>query len=273
MLALVSSAVARPDLIQRTIHRRTDAPPLPPCVSYTPYTYVGCFLEVRPRSLQYSPNLVFSTMTVETCTATCKSNGFRYAGLIYYSECVCGTVFPPIAPETERSAPCNGNPSQKYGADQRFSIWEDPTYAAVDQATITSQYEALGCYTEGSGYHADQLDANTLTTEACLEACGAQLYPLAATEFAGECYCGAMLQGGSVEAPETECNMACNGAPNEICGGPSRLHLYEADILKSSQPCGESPPPPPATCKGTAYGYAPGKSATFISLGIGKNWG
>lgn len=72
--ALVSSTAAVPSPAAGAIHRRNDAPPLPPCPStdYTPYTYVGCFVEDNPESLQYNPNLVFSTMTVETCTATCK---------------------------------------------------------------------------------------------------------------------------------------------------------------------------------------------------------
>src|SRR4051812_13011931 len=73
-LELISSATAMHSTPARAIHRRNDAPPLPPCPStdYTPYTYVGCFYEDSPESLQYNPNLMFSTMTVETCTATCK---------------------------------------------------------------------------------------------------------------------------------------------------------------------------------------------------------
>jgi hypothetical protein len=67
--------------------------------------------------------------------------------------------------------------------------------------------------------------------------------------------------------------MACTGNANEKCGGSSRLDLYEAKVLESTQPCGSCPPPPSQTCSGTAYGYAPGQSNTFISLSIGKNWG
>src|SRR5262245_58075150 len=70
--ALVASTTGIPSIPARAIQRRTDAPPLPPCNCYTPYTYVGCFNEAHPNTLQYNPNLVFSTMTVETCTATCK---------------------------------------------------------------------------------------------------------------------------------------------------------------------------------------------------------
>lgn len=212
-----------------------------------------------------------------------QSNGFRYAGLIYYGNCLCGTMLPPTtAPESDCNAPCNGNPLETCGRNNRFSIWEDPTYPAVDLSTIVSDYTSLGCYVEGTGYRAvsyrqDQLDSNSLTTEECLSAWGNEYYPLAATEFGGECYCSYMLQGGITPAPATDCNMACTGNPTKICGGPDRLNLYEAKILESTQPCGSNPPPPPQTCSGTAYGYVappgPGQSTTFISLGIGKNWG
>src|SRR5689334_11295904 len=77
-IALISSTTAIPTINQepRDLQRRTDAPPLPPCSqnNYSPFTYVGCFVEPNPQSLQYYPHLVFSTMTVETCTATCKVN-------------------------------------------------------------------------------------------------------------------------------------------------------------------------------------------------------
>jgi WSC domain len=209
-----------------------------------------------------------------------QSNGFRYAGLLYYGNCLCGTMLPPPAPEADCNFLCNGDPTQTCGANQRISIWKDPTYPAVDLSTIVSDYVSLGCYTEGTGYRAvtyrqDQLSSSSLTTQACLSACGNEYYPLAATEFAGECYCGYILQGGSVPAPSTDCNMACTGDATEICGGPSRLNLYEAKILESTKPCGSNPPPPPSTCSGTAYGYATagGLDQTFVSLGIGKNWG
>jgi hypothetical protein len=191
-------------------------------------------------------------------------------------------MLPPTqAPESECDAPCNGNQNEICGANHRFSIYQDSTYPAVDLSTIGSQYTPKGCYSEGVGYRAvtyrqDQLDFNTLTTEECLSACGHEYYPLAATEFYGECYCGYMLQGGSTPADSSNCNLPCNGNQLEICGGANYLDLYEATILESTQPCGTLPPPPPSTCSGTAYGYATSSGAvdkTFISLGIGKNWG
>jgi len=41
----------------------------------------------------------------------------------------------------------------------------------------------------------------------------------------------------------------------------------------TTPPSAGTSPVPPGTCDETAYGYVPGKSKTFISLGIGRNWG
>lgn len=107
-------------------------------------------------------------------------------------------------------------------------------------------------------------------------ACGNKYYPLAATEYYGECYCGVNLQGGSTLVDQSNCNTACSGDGSQTCGGAGFLNLYEATVLESTQPCGTQPPPPPSTCSGTAYGYATSSGdvdKTFVSLGIGKNWG
>ncbi|RQM04558.1 hypothetical protein DH86_00004209, partial [Scytalidium sp. 3C] len=142
-VTLTSTASAFPtfNAVSRDLERRWDAPPLPPCPQgeYTPFTYVGCFDEPSPNTLQYNPNLNTSTMTVETCTATCKSNGFKYAGLIYYHNCLCGTVLPPTkVNDTQCNAPCTGNKTEMCGQNQLLSIYEDPTYPEVDLSTIVS---------------------------------------------------------------------------------------------------------------------------------------
>ena len=72
-LALVSSTAASPSLLERALERRNDAPPLPPCANYTPFQYVGCFVDpTGTKNLEYNPGLDFDTMTIETCTASCK---------------------------------------------------------------------------------------------------------------------------------------------------------------------------------------------------------
>ena len=68
------AAISYPDLTG-TLVARNDYPALPPCsYPYTPFTYVGCYVDpsTPARALGWSPNLSFNNMTVEECTASCK---------------------------------------------------------------------------------------------------------------------------------------------------------------------------------------------------------
>lgn len=61
-------------------------PPQPPCVyPYTEFVYSGCFTDsVSSRALPFMTEMEFYNATVEQCTAYCKGNNYRYAGLEYY---------------------------------------------------------------------------------------------------------------------------------------------------------------------------------------------
>jgi WSC domain len=52
-------------------------------------------------------------------------------------------------------------------------------------------------------------------------------YQMFGVEYAGECYCGNVLQAGSVGAPTTDCSMTCDGSPYEFCGAGNRLDVYQ----------------------------------------------
>ncbi|KAL8826061.1 MAG: hypothetical protein Q9191_004032 [Dirinaria sp. TL-2023a] len=184
-----------------------------------------------------------SHSTVEKCVAECKGNGYRYAGLEYYGQCFCGDSIA-------------GNKTETCGGFDLLSVYMDPTFPATDANDI-SDYTPQGCYTEsGNGralvYRQNQLSTTNMTTETCLAACKSQNYPLAGTEYASECYCGVVLGNGTASAPDTDCNMPCKGNPGEICGGRSRLNLYVANDLMSSEPCGPFVLPPPIQPKTTS---------------------
>ena len=51
-----------------------------------------------------------------------------------------------------------------------------------------------------------------------------------AMEYGEECYCGDLddfTNGGSTAAPSTDCNVACSGDPQYLCGGGNRLSWYQ----------------------------------------------
>ena len=175
------------------IERRTNYPPQAPCsYPYTPFDYVGCYVDpsIPNRALDYATDLDFQSMTVEKCTASCKANGFRYAGLEYYGQCFCGnSVRSSPAPQAECNYPCSANQGQTCGGYDRVSIYQDPTFPKVDYTTI-NDYANLGCYSEGYNGRAinfqQPVDFDTMTTESCLQTCKLANYPLAATEYHGE---------------------------------------------------------------------------------------
>ncbi|KAK0623035.1 WSC domain-containing protein [Immersiella caudata] len=222
---------------------------LPPCLEpFRPFVYSGCFQDLRdPSVLQWRTPLDQQSMTEEICMATCKGNGFRYAGLTYYGVCYCGqTVKGPQIDDSMCNYPCTGNNSQTCGGDSILSVFTDPTFLPVDEVTI-EDYDHIGCWTDDSRLgralsYDMEIDSSTFTTEECLAACRSEGYPFAGTEFGGECWCGSVIANDTRAAPESECNMPCNGDGTQTCGGPGRLNLYVADELKSLEPCGYQPP-------------------------------
>ncbi|KAF2267440.1 WSC-domain-containing protein [Lojkania enalia] len=222
-------------------------PPQPPCVyPYTEFVYSGCFHDsVSSRALPFMAEIEFNNATVEQCTAYCKGNNYRYAGLEYYGQCFCGaSVHSASAPETDCNLPCNGDNSQACGGADRLSIYQDPTFPDADAIAISSDYLSLGCYTEGTSGQSldysqwDYLNISAMTTETCLNACGAKGYPFAGLEFGRECYCGVVLGNGTLATEESKCSTPCTGNSTQMCGGPDHLNLYVAKNLESTEPCG-----------------------------------
>ncbi|GFP52224.1 WSC domain-containing protein ARB_07867 [Trichoderma asperellum] len=223
---------------------------LPPCLDkFQPFVYSGCFQDGgpgKPNALIFRSSLSSDNMTVEECVADCKGNGFRYAGLEYYGVCFCGgTVDGPQVDEAQCSFPCNGNKSETCGGNNLLSVWQDPTFP-TKQVTI-GDYKAAGCYSDNSqqgralSWSAD-VDSSTFTTESCLTACEAEGFPLAGTEFGGECWCGNVLANSTTKVDDSQCNFPCKGNSSETCGGSGLLNLYIATDLESLEPCGWVPP-------------------------------
>lgn len=85
-----------------------------------------------------------------------------------------------------------------------------------------------------------------MTLENCAAFCAG--YKYFGTEYAAECYCGASLHATAAEAASpADCAMPCTGNPAQLCGGPGRLELYEADGVAAAPQ-----PSQPATVAGTA---------------------
>lgn len=99
---------------------------------------------------------------------------------------------------------------------------------------VTNGWAYLGCANEttpralsGASYSSN----TAMTVESCQAFCSSSSnnYGLAGVEYGSECYCGNGLQSYSSVGYDG-CNMACTGNKTELCGGPSRLSVYNLTI-------------------------------------------
>lgn len=91
-----------------------------------------------------------------------------------------------------------------------------------------------------------------MTNELCTSACSTAGYPLAGTEYSGECYCGQVYSNGGAQTT-SGCDMVCNGNTNEVCGGSNRLSVWSR-IGSGTDPSATASAPavPSPTGSGTA---------------------
>ncbi|KAL7277999.1 hypothetical protein ACG7TL_007952 [Trametes sanguinea] len=104
-----------------------------------------------------------------------------------------------------------------------------------------TNYTFLGCFTDqGARTLGGATFTNTtgMTVESCVSFCSSQDFNFAGLEFAQECWCGNDLANGGTNATESDCNFACTGDANELCGAGNRLSVYWNGV---------PPPPPPIT--------------------------
>lgn len=92
-------------------------------------------------------------------------------------------------------------------------------------------FKHLGCRTDSvssrvlTGAYTGGVD---MTLEACATYCASFEY--FGTEYGQECFCGNTLAATSATAGETDCNMACLGNKQELCGAGDRLSVYKASV-------------------------------------------
>lgn len=220
---LCRSAAAR--LIPRALSIPTDVP--------NNWTYVGCYVDnLDGRALASGGFNNATSMTNQGCALYCMDNGFPFAGTEYGDECYCGEKVDEAATkadDSECSMACAGDATQPCGAGNRLSVFSGAVSEPAPPAPIDGwAYE--GCYIDAAGrtltYGAQVAGgAAAMTNELCTSACASAGYPLAGTEYSGECYCGQVYSNGGAQT-STGCNMVCNGANSEICGGSNRLSVW-----------------------------------------------
>ncbi|KAM7216257.1 WSC domain containing protein [Rhypophila decipiens] len=244
-----------------------SAPALP-----STYRALGCHSEPTGGRALSAKVTRADDMTIQKCADICRASNFLVFGLEYYTECYCGNDLAPgsaVAPETDCSFRCAGNPNELCGGDWRINVFEfstdttAPTSTAPSTPTPTPSLDGWvseGCYTEANGQRALS-DVSFYNDAMTLEKCAAVCHGYAwfGVEYGRECYCGNTLNEGSVPAAPAECNFPCPGKLSQTCGAGNRLSLYSAkgDVATSSTTVATSTSAP-----GTTTTSSPSQTST-----------
>ena len=177
-----------------------------------------------------------SSMTNQFCANTCASLGYQYSGTGFGDQCWCNNnnPSPTLKASTSCNTKCSGNGFQTCGGDYALSVTRN--FQVGDNAYIGTvsggQYISIGCYSDSTSsrtYTEGYLASGSLSVESCATHCTDLGYGYSATEYGSQCFCGSSLPS-STFLSSSSCNMACSGAPTEVCGGSNALSVLRQVI-------------------------------------------
>ncbi|MCJ1306581.1 hypothetical protein MMC25_000224 [Agyrium rufum] len=190
------------------------------------FTYIDCHTEIPGRALT-GKAIASDDMTIERCASNCTS--FTYFAVEYGRECYCGNSLPSTsvtATDGRCNMVCGGNSTEICGGPNGLTLYEN----------VPNPWQYIGCANE-TNPRALPLATSVspgMTIETCQSYCLSQNLPLAGLEYADECHCGTALQSNSTLG-FTGCNMPCAGNSSEMCGGSSRLSVYNYTLYTPPQ--------------------------------------
>ncbi|KAF2730707.1 copper radical oxidase-like protein [Polyplosphaeria fusca] len=211
----------------------------------TGWTYKGCYVDgpgFRIMNFQQQDN---AQMTIASCSNACNALGYEIAGMEYSTQCFCDHVIRQggslATADTQCGMACGGNANEKCGGPDRLSVWSSlatlPIKKKPTPKKTVGNWQYQGCITDTQPlatfprpFPWQYVNKTSMSAELCLNQCADYGYMAAGIEYGEECYCGdidGVEKSQSQVAPETDCNMACPGDAEEICGAGLRLTWYK----------------------------------------------
>ncbi|KAJ7853857.1 WSC domain-containing protein [Mycena leptocephala] len=169
-------------------------------------------------------------MTVESCIAFCSAGGFSLAGVEFGDECYCDRALQSSGMLTGAKncdVPCSGNLTEVCGAGNFLDVyWNGAPLPIIPQTVGTWKY--YGCFSDSVASRAlpNQTIPESVTVESCTSACKAKDFAVAGLEFGLECWCSSSIPTSSLLS-DSDCSTGCKANTTEVCGGPSKLTVYE----------------------------------------------
>lgn len=232
---------------------------------------LGCAIDEEGRILAdyYTAQ---KNMTIDLCLDICEDKGYKFAGLEYGEECMCGTSLKKdisyTSNEWECSTPCAGDATESCGGGWRMEVFEmasaggassrpvnSNTASRTASATVSaptsihtdttdmSEWYQLGCaIDEGGRVLTDHyVSRNDMTIDLCLDICEDAGFKYAGVEYGQECMCGKTLRSDvAYTSNEWECSTPCAGDATESCGGGWRMVLHELASSGDVEYCDET---------------------------------
>ncbi|KAH6905304.1 copper radical oxidase [Coprinopsis sp. MPI-PUGE-AT-0042] len=198
----------------------------------TNWTYGGCFVDNQVGRVMLDNKGASAQQTAQTCINACAASGFTLAGVEFANECWCSNTLVNGAEKVldgQCSMGCAGNATQACGGPNLLSVWTSTGNVTVQpipviQTTnLPGQYQYRGCLVEAILWERNN------SASACMTQCAKFGYPVSATEYGYECYCGDesdITKLNGVWVDDDECDMPCPGDPAHICGAGNRLTTY-----------------------------------------------
>ncbi|CAO1615259.1 unnamed protein product [Parajaminaea phylloscopi] len=115
------------------------------------YASLGCFADSTGNRTFTAYSYANSTMTPQSCAATCSSKGHAYSGTEYGSECYCGDYLP-LATSNACNMACSGNSATICGGSNALTVYKDSTIASDAKPTCPNlpQGYAICKYVNGA---------------------------------------------------------------------------------------------------------------------------
>lgn len=178
-----------------------------------PLQYVGCFTDKPARALPVV--LSQSGATKESCVASARARGLRYAGVQYGSQCFGGNTAGYVKESNDAlcNAKCADGSLNRCGGEWHNSIFD--TGVAAPPVLAAGSYK--GCYRDSPSRMLPlMLMPSGATPARCVAAARALGLAFAGVQFEGQCFGGDLVTG---VPDESQCNTKCTADQGQTCGG------------------------------------------------------
>jgi hypothetical protein len=221
------------------------------------WRYVGCYKDAPGRTLgaYIVDGVTFdqgrflflqgANATNEYCIDAWASQGYPFAGTMYYSQCECSYEINVNATINEDgcSTPCDGAPTTETCSGPNYiSVYTNGgTYKFPEPAAdLLEPWTYKGCYTDcyddGTTFKGRPEDSYSmlgsyLNASTCISYCNTGNYTLAGLE-GNECFCADELNTLSVETEN--CIQPCLANRAEACGADQKITVYDRPEVSTS---------------------------------------